>query len=151
MVHVDDFVFVVADPDLGLVLKVLQVHYELKHRGRLGLGPGDQSRMDMLGRAIEISDEGISWSGDPRHQDLLGKYFGMNGSTKTFKNGYHEESAGDEELSREEARESRTLEARLDYMSQGNPYMPYMQFAAKEACRVIARPKVRGFVRANKW
>lgn len=85
-VHGDDFVFVGPDPDLDFVLKALQGQYELKDRGRLGLGRGDRMNIDMMGRVIEISDEGISWSGDPWHQDLLEKYFGMNESTKTLTN-----------------------------------------------------------------
>lgn len=96
----------------------------------------------------EISNEGISGSGDPRHQDLLEKYFGMNKSTKTLnKNGYPEEEEDEEDLSKEEAREFRMLAARLNCMAQDNPYM---QLSAKEACRGMARPKMRDFAKVKK-
>lgn len=75
----------------------------------------------MLGRMIQISEEGVSWSGAPRHKDLLDKYFGMNESTKTLnKNGYHEENEDEEEMSKEETREFRMLAARLNYTAQDN-------------------------------
>ncbi len=92
VVHGDDFVFVGLGADLDYVLGVLEKTYELKNRGRLGRGPKDRKKIDMLGRTIEITDDGITWKGDPRQQDLLEKYFGMDESTKTLsKNGYEED------------------------------------------------------------
>lgn len=145
VVHGDDLVFVGPDEELDFVLKVLKSRYELKDRGRLGLGPNDKNNIDMLGRILEISSEGITWSGDPRHLKLLESHFGMNDAPKTLsKNGYPEEDTDDTELSQAEAREYRMLALRLNYMAQDNPYM---QFPAKEACRGMARPKVQDFKR----
>ena len=46
----------------------------------------------MLGRIIEYTDAGITWSGDPRHQKLLEDYFGMDDTTKVLnENGYDED------------------------------------------------------------
>ena len=60
----------------------------LKNRGRLGFGPNDVRKIDMLGRVIELTHEGITWQG-PRHCDLLQEYFGMDDKTKVLtKNGY---------------------------------------------------------------
>jgi len=84
VVHGDDFVFSGLDEDLDFALDVLAKTYELKNRGRLGTGPKDVRKIDMLGRLIEITDEGITWTGDPRHQDLLEKHFGMDESTKVL-------------------------------------------------------------------
>ena len=92
VVHGDDFVFVGLDEDLDFVLKVLRGRYEVKNRGRLGKGPGDVRKIDVLGRNIEVTECGITWEGDPRHRDLLEKHFGMNESTKVLtKNGYPED------------------------------------------------------------
>ena len=49
----------------------MQDKYELKNRGRLGFGPNDVRKIVMLGRTIELTDEGITWQGDPMHQKLL--------------------------------------------------------------------------------
>ena len=82
--HGDDFVFVGLDKDLDWALKLLEARYSVKNRGRLGRGPGDIREIDMLGRVIKITEEGISWEGDPRHQTLLEEYFGMDGTTKAL-------------------------------------------------------------------
>ena len=90
-VHGDDFIWEGCDDDLVLVLKVLEKEYKLKNRRRLGPDPNDVRKIDMLGRIIEYTDEGITWSGDPRHQKLPEDYFGMDNSTKVLnKNGYDE-------------------------------------------------------------
>ena len=88
VVHGDDFVWEGTDEDLDWVLGVLQSEYELKSRGRLGFGPKDVRKIDMLGRIVELTEEGISWKGDPRHLEWLLEYFGMDVETKTLsKNG----------------------------------------------------------------
>ena len=91
-VHGDDFVWEGQDKDLDWVLKVMKDKYELKNRGRLGFGPNDVRKIDILGRTVELTDEGITWQGDPRHQKLLEEYFGMDENTKVLtKNGYDDE------------------------------------------------------------
>ena len=81
-VHGDDFVWEGQDKDLDWVLKVMKDKYELKNRGRLGFGPNDVRKIDILGRTVELTDKGITWQGDPRHQKLLEEYFGMDENTK---------------------------------------------------------------------
>ena len=95
VVHGDDFVWEGIDEDLDWVRKVLEDKYELKNRGRLGFGPNDVRKIDMLGRVIELTHEGIAWQGDPRHFDLLQEYFGMDDKTKVLtKNDYEDARAG---------------------------------------------------------
>jgi hypothetical protein len=54
-------------------------------------------KIDMLGRTIELTDKGITWQGDLRHQTLLEEYFGMDANTKVLtKNGYDEEPEQEE-------------------------------------------------------
>ena len=103
VVHGDDFVFVGLDEDLDWVLSLLRSRYEVKNRGRLGTGPKDVREIDMLGRIIRVTDDGVSWEGDPRHQDLLEEYFGLDVSSKTLsKNGYADdrEQGGKEPVKR---------------------------------------------------
>ena len=73
----------------------------------------------MLGRKIEINDEGITWEGDPRHQVLLEEHFGMCSSTKLLtKKGYPEDperggqQADEVPLTAGEAKTYRMLAAR---------------------------------------
>ena len=63
VVHGDDFVWEGRDRDLDWILEVMQGEYELKNRGRLGFGPHDVRKIDMLGRVIELTDEGVTWGG----------------------------------------------------------------------------------------
>ena len=152
VVHGDDFVWEGRDEDLDWVLNLLEKEYELKNRGRLGFGPKDVRKIDILGRVIELSEEGITWKGDPRHQDLLEEHFGMNGDTKVLtKNGYddgpQDTDDPEEELSSEECKVFRMLAARLNYMAQDNSWL---QFAAKEICRNMAKPKRYDFMRVKR-
>jgi hypothetical protein len=59
VVHGDDFVFTGSDEEL-VVLKLLQKHYEIKNRGRLGSGPNDAKEIDVLGRTVQLHDWGLS-------------------------------------------------------------------------------------------
>lgn len=49
LLHGDDSTFVGPDQDLDFVLKVLQGQYELKDRGRLGLGSRNKRNIEMEG------------------------------------------------------------------------------------------------------
>ena len=152
VVHGDDFVFVGLDEDLDSILEVLKKNYELKNRGRLGFGKNDVKEIDMLGRIIRLEGDGITWQGDPRHQDLLEEYFGMDATTKTLtKNGYDDDDKeGPDEnggLTKEEFKAYRMLAARLNYMAQDNPMV---QYSAKEVCRSMANPMVKDFAKIKR-
>ena len=109
--------------------------YELKNRGRWGFGPNDVRKIDMLGRVIELAQEGITWRGGPRHFDLLQEYFGMDDKSKVLtKNGCEGDPEQGElretELSMEECKEFGMLAARPNYMAHVNPWL---QFFAKRS------------------
>lgn len=70
VVHGGDSVFTGPDSDLDFALGVLKRTYESKNRKRLGLGAGDVKRIEMLGRWIELTEEGMTWEADPRHNDI---------------------------------------------------------------------------------
>ena len=153
VVHGDDFIWEGCDDNLDWVLGVLEKEYELKNRGRLGPGPNDVRKIDMLGRVIEYTKEGITWSGDPRHQKLLEQYFGMDNSTKVLsKNGYDEDGRSeqcedDDDLTSIERKAFRMLAARLNYMAQDHVWL---QFPAKEICRSMANPKGSDFMKIKR-
>lgn len=91
VVHGDDFVFADLDEDLNFVPNILEATYELTNRGRLGSGAGDVRKIGMPGRQIELTSEGVTWEGDPRHKDILSKCFGMDKSVKTLSKDGHPE------------------------------------------------------------
>ena len=131
---------------------MLEDKYELKNRGRLVFGPNDVRKIDMLGRVIELTHEGITWQGDPRHFNLLQEYFGMDDMTKVLtKNGYEDGPEQVElretELSMEECKAFRMIAARLNYMAQDNPWL---QFPAKEVCRNMAKPRGSDFTKTKR-
>ena len=79
-------------------------------------------------------------------------YFGVTKGTKALtKNGYKqkvgedelEAEGGHDELDEEERKAFRMLAARANYMAQDDPSC---QFAAKEVCRRMARPRAADFV-----
>ena len=152
VVHGDDFIWEGCDEDLDRALKVLQ-KYELKNRGRLGPGPNNVRKIDMLGRIIGYTDEGITWSGDPRHQKLLEDYFGMDDTTKVRdKKGYDKDGLSEQDdeiddLTATECKAFRMLAARLNYMTQD--YV-WLQFSAKEICRSMANPKANDFMKIKR-
>ncbi len=58
VVHGDDFVVTGVDEELDFVLALLQEHYEVKNRGRLGSGPKDVKEIDILGRKLSTTSGG---------------------------------------------------------------------------------------------
>ena len=54
--------------------------------------------IDMLGRDIEITKDGMIWKGDARHQEKLLKHFGLDEDIKALaRNGYEEDGPQGEE------------------------------------------------------
>jgi hypothetical protein len=152
VVHGDDFVWEGRDEELDWILHLLSTEYELKNRGRLGFGPKDVRKIDILGRVVELTEKGIKWSGDPRHQQLLEDHFGMKSDTKVLnKNGYDDEPQqnddANEELDQEEGKVFRGLAARLNYMAQDNMLL---QFPAKEICKNMAKPTRHDFSKVKR-
>ena len=96
--HSVDFIWESCDDDVNWALTVLEEEHELKYRGRLGLDANDVRKIDMLGRTIEFTDDGITRSGDPRHQKLLEEYFGIDNSTNVLnKNGNDEDDQSEQD------------------------------------------------------
>ena len=118
----------------------------------MGFGPNDVRKIDMLGRVIELTHEGITWQGDPRHFNWLQENFGMDDKTKVLtKNGYEDGleqvELRETELSMEECKAFRMIAARLNYIAQDNPWL---QFPAKEVCRNMAKPRASDFMKTKR-
>ena len=71
MVHGDDFTSLGSDANLDRLEKELATFFELKIRGRLGVGcPGDDE-IRILNRLVRVTSEGLEYEADPRHVDLI--------------------------------------------------------------------------------
>ena len=85
VVHGDDFTALGTDEALDWYTDQLKAAFEVKVRGRLGLGC-DQTEIKILNRVIRIDPElGLLYEADPRHVELLSKSTGLVGcsSVKT--------------------------------------------------------------------
>jgi hypothetical protein len=116
-----------------------------------GTGPKDARKVDMLDRVIELTDEGIVWSGDPRHQYLLEEYFGRDSNTKVLgSNGYEgdqNENEEEDELTAVECKGFRLLAARLNYLAQDSVWILYV---VEEICHNMANPKASAFAKIKR-
>ena len=82
VVHGDDFTSLGSDPSLDWLEAKLAESFELKIRGRLGVGcPGD-NEIRILNRVVRITDEGLEYEADPRHVDLISESLELVESNK---------------------------------------------------------------------
>ena len=71
VVHGDDFTTLANDTDMDWYEGELKKSFEIKIRGRLGLGcPGPQE-IKILNRIVSVDESGLTYEADPRHTDLL--------------------------------------------------------------------------------
>ena len=68
LVHGDDFVFVGDDEDLDWVQGEMVKWFDMKVRGRIGDGKGDQEEMVVLGRSIKWCKWGLEYKADGAHR-----------------------------------------------------------------------------------
>mgnify|MGYP003334455616 CR=1 FL=1 len=81
VVHGDDFTFLGTDDRLDWITSELKKVFEIKVRGRLGVGCAD-SEIKILNRIVRIDERGLRYEADPRHCDLLIPSLGLqNGSS----------------------------------------------------------------------
>ena len=49
----------------------LAKHFELKLRGRPGVGCTGDNKIRILNRIVRVTDRGLAYEADPRHVDLI--------------------------------------------------------------------------------
>ena len=69
--HGDDITTLGCDKDLDWLRDGLSKSFELKIRGRVGVGVEGSNDMRILNRIIEMTSSGITYESDPRHVDIL--------------------------------------------------------------------------------
>ena len=125
---------------------MLAREYELTHRARLGLDIGDDKAAKTLNRIITVEDRGIVVEADQRHVEIAISEMELTGArgvkTPGTKEQEEEDEDQDEELGQVEARQFRSVAARLNFVAQDRADI---QFCTKEGCREMARPTRRAW------
>ena len=139
------FVFVGDDEDSDWIQGEMVKWFDMKVRGRIGDGVGDQEEMVVLGRTIKWCSWGLEYKADPGHREQLMRMFGFEkNSLGTATTGEKGKEVGEEEdeWERPEAKDYRGGAALLNYYAQA---CPEIQFPAKESSRDMARPKPKSW------
>ena len=71
VVHGDDFTALGDDDALDWYEQILRDSFEIKVRGRLGVGCTGPQQLRILNRVITLTEQGITFEADPKHHDLL--------------------------------------------------------------------------------
>ena len=145
VVHGDDFTFLGYDDDLRDIIKAFGDWYEIKVRGILGGGGGcgEQEEITILNRKVRWVGNVIEYEADDKHAKILCNELGLadesNGlGLPIVKETLEDLQADDDALNGIETTRFRGLAARANYLGQDRTDV---QYAAKEICREMARPK----------
>ena len=108
--------------------------YDVKVRGVLGSGKRDVHEIEILGRNLTWTEEGLEYEGSDKHR--------LNEESKAVNSAaVKPEEIGQEEdmeiLDASETKRFRSLAATLNYMSSDRSDV---QYAAKEVCTKMANP-----------
>ena len=76
VVHGDDFTCLGLDEDIDYYETQLAKRFELKIRGRLGIGC-ELTEIKILNRVVRITSEGLEYEADPRHTELITGSLGL--------------------------------------------------------------------------
>jgi hypothetical protein len=71
VVHGDDFTCLGNDTNIDWYEAELAKHFELKRRGRLGVGCTGDNEIRILNRIVRVTDRGLEYEADLRHVDLI--------------------------------------------------------------------------------
>ena len=139
--HGDDFTATGNDRQLDWFEKMLKDSFDVKLRGRLGSGPKDLQEIRILNRVARRTPDGFEWEADPRHAEIIIKEMGLTDATPVATPGLRDvqENRDETELEGLEATAYRALGARANFLSIERSDI---QYAAKEICRRMSKPRV---------
>ena len=150
VVHGDDFTFTGSQASLEWIEALMKKWYKVKVRAWLGPDQCDDKRATLLGRVIAWHGWGISCESDPKYRHHVIQSLGLGqGSKKLSVTGSKEEEIEGEEGPRVwgDDRQFRSIVASVNYMAIDQPDL---QFACKEACREMASPTDRSWMKLKK-
>ena len=99
VVHGDDFTLLGTDAELNWFRNKISIRYDVKFRGRLGIGEGDDKSIRILNRIVEWGEEGIKYEADQRHAEIITRDLGLIGGKYVVSLGvkdWGQEAGGDE-------------------------------------------------------
>ena len=142
VVHGDDFTFASTESELKRIQAKMHECYDVKVRGTLGSGKRDVHEIEMLGRKMTWTEEGLEYEGSDKHRRALLEGLGLNEESKAVNSAaVKPEEIGQEEdtemLDTSETKRFRSLAATLNYMSSDRSDV---QYATKEVCTRMANP-----------
>ena len=140
VIHGDDFTLLGNEVALDWFRERIQEKFEVKFRGRLGPGNGDDKSVRILNRIVTWTEEGIRYEADQRHVEIIIRQLGLKDNSNGLSTPGNKIDAqeGQQALSNREASQYRGLVARANYFSQDRTDI---QFAVKELGRKMSNPK----------
>ena len=97
VVHGDDFTSLGSDDSLDWMEKELAGHFELKIRGRLGVGVKGENEIRILNRCVRVTAKGLEYESDPRHVDLIAESLNLTESKAVATPGIKNPEAANED------------------------------------------------------
>ena len=146
VVHGDDFTFLAEEEELRRMAELMAKWYEVKVRAIMGPDAKDAKEVVILGRTVRWLDDRIEYEADGKYVKVIIEEMGLeevsNGVEGPVGQTKAEDLEDDEELSKDEAKDFRRVAATANYLASDRPDI---QFATKEICRDMSKPKRRSW------
>ena len=85
VVHGDDFTLACTESEVSKIQAKMHEWYDVKVRGILGSGKLDVREIEVLGRSLTWTEEGLEYEGSDKHRRSLLEGLGMNEESKAVK------------------------------------------------------------------
>ena len=86
VVHGDDFTFAHTESELKRIQAMMREWYDVKVRGVLGSAKRDVHEIEILGRSLTWTKEGLEYEGSDKHRQALLEGLGLNEESKVVNN-----------------------------------------------------------------
>ena len=128
--HGDDFTLDGTESELWKILAEMHEWYDIKVRGILGSGKRDVHEIEVLGRKLTWTEEGLEYQGSDKQRRALLEGLGLNEQSKAVNSAaVKPEEIGQEEdtemLDGSETKRFRSLAATLNFMSSDRSDVQY--------------------------
>ena len=80
--HGDDFTFAGTESALWKIEAKMHEWYDVKVRGNLGSGKRDVREIEILGKSLAWTEEGLEYEGSEKHRRALLEGLGLNEESK---------------------------------------------------------------------
>ena len=111
VVHGDDFTCLGSDTNLNWYEAQMALSFELKIRGRLGVGCKGPNEIRILNRIVRVDDKGLYYEADPRHVDLLAESLGITIANSVCPPGVKNPDVTSEPESKSDDNDSSTMQS----------------------------------------